>query len=116
GEIVELPADRHALHLERDCGRDAREPEAHQGTVAEDGGRVLAHAAHHREGIRDRVECPDIIAMRGRVALSAVTIVARLRPAGYGGQPTPLEVPCDVVNVAKAGLPAEAPKGRRLVE
>src|SRR5262249_41014810 len=79
----------------------------------EEGSSVMRCLAYRA---RDRGECRDVMEVMGRDALSAVTIVARLRSSSYGGQPTPLEVPCNVWRVAKAGLPAEAPKGRRLVE
>jgi hypothetical protein len=42
----------------------------------------------------------------------SIVATARLRPAGYDGQPTPLQMSFAMkVVVAKAGLPAEAPKG-----
>src|SRR5262245_55169241 len=49
--------------------------------------------------------------MEGRCVPCQVADVerARLRPSGYDGQPSPLVVPCDAC-VAKAGLPAVAPR------
>jgi hypothetical protein len=38
GELIDLPADRHRLHLKGDGGSDARPPEQREGRMAQGGG------------------------------------------------------------------------------
>src|SRR5262249_21625732 len=79
------------------------------GTVSPDGGGGSL-TRRLDEGSMIESDVRDVIQMIGRDAFRAA-IVARLRSSSYVGQPTPLDVPCDRTDVAKAGLPAEARGG-----